>query len=326
MTRFLPTLCKTAAAAFVLVAAPAFAQKFPSENITLVVPAAAGGSTDLLSRNLARAIQDQTGITVIVDNKAGAGGAIGVNAVARAKPDGYTLVVSVLDAITVMPHLRKDMPYDVQKDLTHVALIAETPWVFSVNPKVPAKSIEEFVKLASAKPGSMKFSSQGVGTSGHLVVEMLKAHAKLDMLHVPYKGAGPATTAAIGGEVDMVATSPLTLRGFLAGGQLRGLGMTAAERSPMLPDIPTMKESGYPEFVISAWFGVFAPAGLPEDRAKTLAKIIDDATKHPDMLKQFETAGLTARPLYGDDFRKYVENDSANWKKVIEGINLTIND
>jgi len=291
---------------------------FPSQTIRMIVPAAPGGSTDILARSLARIMQEQTGAAIVVDHRAGAGGAIGGQALTQAAPNGYTILVTVPDGVTVLPNLRKDIPYNVERDLLPIGLIAETSWLFAINAKLPAKTLNELLQGAAARPGSLKFSSPGTGTSSHLITEMLGMRNNLQMLHVPYKGAGPATMAAISGEVDMIATSPITLKNFLDSGQLRGLAITGGTRTAALPNIPTMVEAGFPDFVASAWFGVFAPANMPAGRAEKLDEMVSAAVRHPDMQKQIATMGLDSRFMSRADFAKFVTVDSARWRQVIE--------
>jgi tripartite-type tricarboxylate transporter receptor subunit TctC len=304
-------------------AGTAQAQTFPSQPIRLVVPAAPGGSTDILARSVARVMQEQTGATVIVDNKAGAGGVIGVQAVAQAAPNGYTLLVTVPDGVTVIPNLRKDVPYK-PTDLTPIGMIAETSWVFAVNPKVPAANMKELIQLAAAKPGEVKFASPGTGTSAHLIVEMLALRNNVRLLHVPYKGANPASQAVIAGEVDMIATSPISLKSFVDAGQMRALGITGGSRTAAMSNVPTMVESGFPDFVASAWFGVFAPGKLPPALAERLEAIVTAAVNHPDIQQQIVKMGLDARPMNRADFVKYVAADNVRWRQVIERAKITL--
>lgn len=302
------------------------AQQFPSQPLKLVVPAAPGGSTDILARSLAQTIQQQTGATVIVDNRSGAGGAIGVAAVVYAVADGYTLLVTVPDGITVLPHLRKDIPYQPLRDLVPICFMAETPWLFAVTSSLPAKTMKELVQIATAKPGSIRYASPGVGTSAHLITERLRSESKTDMLNVPYKGSAPATAAVVNGEVDLIATSPINLTSFMESGKLRGLAVTSSQRLPTLSNIPTMIESGFPGFSASAWFGVFAPAGLPAERADQLNKIIAAAVAHADFQRQVAIMGLSPRSLSRAEFTEFVAADSARWKEVIDESKVTIND
>jgi tripartite-type tricarboxylate transporter receptor subunit TctC len=324
--RILSAAVGGAVALLAMVAIEATAQTFPAQPIKLVVPASPGGSTDVVARSLAQVIQRQTGATVIVDNRGGAGGAIGVAAVVNAPADGYTLLVTAPDGVTVLPHLRKDIPYQALHDLTPIALVAETYWLFAVPADMPAKTMKALVEAVAAKPGSIRYSSPGIGTSAHLITERLCLEAHIEMLHVPYKGAGPATAAAVSGEVDLIATSPVSLASFLESGKLRGLAVTSAQRLSTLPDIPTMIEAGFPEFAASAWFGVFAPAGLPAGRADRLYQIVSAAIADPGFQKQLVIMGLSTRQLSRGEFADFVAADSVRWKEVIEKSKISIND
>lgn len=299
---------------------------FPPQPIKLVVPAAPGGSTDVLARVLAQALQQQTGGTFIVDNRAGAGGAIGVATVVNAPSDGATLLVTVPDGVTVLPHLRKDIPYQALTDLAPVAMMAETYWLFAVTPSVPAKTMQELVAQAKAKPGSIRYSSPGIGTSAHLITERLQLESGTEMLHVPYKGAGPATTAVVNGEVDMIATSPISLKTFLDDGRLRALAITGSQRLSALPNVPTLLESGFPGFAASAWFGVFAPAKLPAEQAEKIHAAIAAAVATPDFQKRLVDMGLTPHPMSRAEFASFVAEDSKRWKEVIEKSNVSMSD
>jgi tripartite-type tricarboxylate transporter receptor subunit TctC len=305
----------------------AAAQGFPGQQpIRLIVPAAAGGPTDVLARSLANIIQQQTGATVIVDNRAGASGAIGVNAVVRAPADGYTLLVAVPDAVIVLPHLRKDLPYQPARDLMPIAMMAETSWLFTVNANLPARTMKDLIAAAAAKPGSIRYASPGIGTSTHLITERLRLQSNTDMLHVPYKGAAPAAMAVIAGEVDLLATSPLSVKAFLDGGKMRGLALTGARRSAVLPDVPTMVEAGFPGFVASSWFALFAPAGLSAERAAQVDAIASAAIRHPAFQKEITAMGLDSSLMTRSQFADHVAAGSARWREVIEKSHVTLSD
>ncbi len=308
------------------IASMAAAQPLPCQPLKLVVPASPGGSTDVLARSLAQVIQTQTGTSVIVENRGGAGGAIGVTAVVNAAADGCTLLVTVPDGVTVLPHLRKDIPYQALKDLAPIGLIAETYWLFAVNPKLPVKTIKDLIATAASKPGGVRYSSPGIGTSAHLITERFAQETKVEMLHVPYKGAGPAAAAVVSGEVDLIATSPISLGSFLETGKLTGLGITSPERLPALPAIPTMIESGLPGFAASAWFGVFAPAAVAPAQVDRLAAVVGAAAADPGLQKQLGKMGLSSRKMSRTEFVTFVADDSARWKSVIEKSKVKISE
>jgi tripartite-type tricarboxylate transporter receptor subunit TctC len=307
-------------ALFATLTGGATAQGFPSAPIRLVVPAAPGGSTDIIARSLAKLIQEQSGASVVVDNRAGAGGAIGAEAVARAVPDGHTLLMTVPDAITVLPHMRKDIPYQAFKDFTPIAMVAETSWVFAANPAVPVKDARDLAALAASKPGQVKYGSPGVGTSAHLITETFAQQARIDLLHVPYKGAGPAATAVVGREVEFIATSPIGVKSFVDQGRLKPLAITGSSRSSVMPDVPTLSESGFAGFEASAWFGVLAPAGLPAGRAERIEELVRAAARSPSFLAQLKQMGLEGRYVALLDFRRLLEADSVRWRDTIANL------
>ena len=304
--------------------ASAQTQAFPAKTIRLVVPAAPGGSTDTLSRVLGRVIQEQTGVAVVIENKAGASGSIGVSAVVHSPADGYTLLVSVPDAITVYPLLKKNVPYRVEKDLTPITLVANTNFVFAVESKSKAGNLKDFIALAKA--GKLSYATPGNGTSGHLVMEMLKLRTGIDLLHVPYKGSGPAMLSVIARETEMTATSPTSLKSFVDSGQLKGLAITKESRSAMLPNVPTMAESGYADFVIPAWFGVFAPAGVTEPVADRLNELVLAAIRSPVFVKHAASLGLEIDPVSRQAFGQLLTKETLRWKQLIEISNLVLED
>lgn len=302
----------------------ALAQAFPSRPIRLIVPAAPGGSTDILARVLGKIIQEQAGVPVVVDNRAGAAGSIGVSAAVHAPANGYTLLISVPDAVTVYPLMKKDVPYRVEKDLTPIALIANTHYVFAVSGASPARSVQDFVALA--KSGKLTYASQGSGSSGQLVSEMFKLRTGADLLHVPYKGVGPAMVAVIGREADMIATSPASLKSFVDGGQLRALATTSERRLDTLPDVPTMAESGYADFVIPAWWGVFAPANLDPALADKLHDIMVAAIASPEFQKQAVSMQLELEPMERQAFGTMLAAESIRWKQLIDSAKIRIDE
>lgn len=315
-----------ALAGLLAMAGPASAQTFPSQPIRLIVPSAPGASTDILARLLSRIVQEQTGATVVVDNKAGGASTIGVGMAARSTPDGYTLVVAHPDALSIQPALRKDIPYKAERDLEPIAMIAETSWIFVVNPKVlpNVKTMKDLVDLGKAKPDQIKYASPGIGTSGHLVDAMLGLHGNAKFFHVPYNGAMPATLAGLSGEVDFLSSTPATLEVFLKDGKLRALAFTGAQRSSVLPDVPTMIESGFPDFTASAWFGIFAPAGLPAGRAAQLEKIFTDAMRTDEYQKKMAALGFEKRSMNRGEFAKFLATDSTRWRGIIDAVKVIL--
>ncbi len=316
-------LC-AAACALTLAATASHAQTFPSRTIRLVVPAAAGGPTDTLGRILAQVMAEQSRVPVVVENKAGASGSIGVGAVVQSPPDGYTLLISVPDAVTVYPQVKKNPPYRGEKDLTPIAMVAGTNYIFVVNAQSPAQTMKDFAALAKTK--SLSFSSPGAGSSGHIVLEMLRNRFGVEMLHVPYKGAGPALQAVAAGETDFSASSPITIKGFVEAGKLRPLAVTSERRNAVLPQAPTMAEAGFPDFVVSAWFAVFAPAGVPEPLADRLHEMVAKAMGTPEFLNRVKALGLDIDPIGRREFAQMIAAETGRWKRLIESANISVNE
>ncbi len=306
------------------VASPAAAQQFPSRTIRLTVPAAPGGSTDVIARVLARSMTEQTGQSVIVDNRAGASGAIGVSSVVQSQPDGYTILFATIDPISVVPAVRRTVPYSVEKDLVPITMVGEAPFVFAVNSKLPVSSMKDFLALASSKPGAIKYASAGLGTSAHLIMEVLKLRTGADLLHVPYKGVGPSMQALIAGEVDILATTPASLKPHIANGSLKALATAAATRSAVLPDVPTTSEAGLKDMVISAWWGAFLPANVPAAVADQLDAIFRRAMASPEYQKTLATLAIDGNALSRDAFGKFVAEDTARWRDVVQRAKISL--
>ena len=310
---------------FSLLASPAAqAQAFPNKPIRIIIPAAAGGPTDTIGRLLGKVMSEQNGVPVVVENKAGASGSIGVYATVQAPADGYTLLVSTPDAVTVYPLVKKNVPYRYNRDLTAITLVASTPYVFGVNAQSPARTMQEFVALAKSQKLAM--ATPGAGSSAHIVLEMLKHRAGVDMLHVPYKGAGPALQSIIAGETHITATSPVTLKGHIDSGKLRALAVSKATRNPMLPSVPTMVESGFPDFVVAAWFGVFAPAGVSDAVADKLNEMVLAAMRSPDYASRVTGLGLEIEPISRRSFARTLAAESDRWKQLIDAANISVDE
>ena len=251
-----------AAAALACALGNAAAQQYPSKAIRFVVPYVPGGGTDIVARLTGQKLSEALGQAVVIDNRPGAGGVIGGEIVARSPSDGYTIMLASSSPITVAPHIQKHMPYNPLTDFTPITLIAVVPALLAVHPALPVKSVKELIALAKAKPGQLTFSSSGNGGTGHVSGEMFKMLAGVDMLHVPYKGTAPATTAVVSGEVSLTFGNMISLLPQVKTGKLRALAVTTAKRSPVLPNIPTVAET-LPGYLSGPWYGVLAPAGLP---------------------------------------------------------------
>ena len=313
-----------ALAAAVAIAAPAAAQNYPSKPIKIVVPFAAGGAVDLLTRVLADKLGAQLGTTIVVEPVVGAGGNIGSAAVAKAAPDGYTLLMATTGTHTINPGLYKSMPFDAVKDFAPITVIASVPNLLVVNPSVPAKTVQELVALAKAQPGKLNFASFGHGTSNHLSGELFKSVAGIQATHVPYKNAPQAVLELVGGQVSFAfVNAPLALPQVRAG-KLRALGVTGAKRSPAVPDLPTMREAGLPDFVVESWYGLMAPAGTPEPIVRKLHDDTVAVLARPDVKEAFAKQGADVETSTPEEFAKMIASEKARWAEVIRKSGATI--
>jgi tripartite-type tricarboxylate transporter receptor subunit TctC len=298
----------------------AFAQSpaYPDRPVSMVVTFAAGGSSDVLARAVADAISHGLGQQIAVDNRPGAGGQIGAEAVAHAAPDGYTVLFGTNGTLGIGPALYKNLRYDPLHDLAPVGLLHKLPLLLIVNPSVPAKDLHELIDYARTNPGKLSFASAGVGSVSHLAGELFKEDAKIDILHVPYKGGGAAVTDLISGRVSlMLETIPNALP-MARSGQMRAIAVTTKERSSSAPEIPTMAESGLPDFDVSAWTGLFVPAGTPRaiiDRLNAETRKIATEKHYSDLIQSMGTNVASSSP---EEFGAFVRNDIARWTKVIE--------
>ena len=311
----------TAAATFALSVlacpAPASAQ-YPSRPVRIVVPYSAGGGTDIVARTVGQKLAERWGQTVIVDNRVGANGIIGADAVAKAPADGYTLLMSTPAEVSTNPHLYANIPYDALRDFAPITLIAVTPLVVAVNPGVPAKSVQELIVLAKEKPGSIGFATPGLGSTQHLTGEMLMMSAGIRLVHVPYKGAGQSIPDVIAGQVPMGIYGVLTISQHAKAGRLRMLAVTTPKRSSAYPDLPTLAESGFPGFDTSLWFGLIAPAATPGRVIGRLHDDVIDALKLPDVRERIASQGAD---IVGDtpaEFSAFIAAESAKYARIIK--------
>ena len=304
-----------------LAASSAFAA-FPEKPIRLIVPFAPGGGTDTIARTLAVGMSQALGQNVIVDNKPGAGTIIGDDYVAKSVPDGYTLVVATF-AHAVNPSIMPHLPFDTDKAFTPVILLATGPNVLVVRADSPFKSVQDVLNAARANPGKLTFASQGNGTSAHLAGEMFKNLGKVSMTHVPYKGAGPAMTDLLGGQVDMMFATAAASTPMIASGKLRALGVTSPKRSPQMKDIPAIAEA-VPGYSVESWYGLYAPAGTPPDVIARLNAAARKATESPEFRKKLEPEGLTVNASAPAELETFVREQEALWRKVVKENNLKI--
>jgi tripartite-type tricarboxylate transporter receptor subunit TctC len=304
-----------------LTAITSMAQEWPTKPVTVLVPFAAGGTVDIVARTVTQRLAVELGQNFVVDNRGGAGGIIATTALVRSAPDGHTLLFHHM-GLVFNAALYDKLPFDTQRDVVPVAIIGATPNVLVVNNAIPATSVREFIALAKAKPGSINYGSGGIGSAGHLPMELLQSTAKIDLVHVPYKGSGPAITDLIGGQIQaMLLTIPAVMP-FVSAGKLRALATSGKRRSPALPDLPTLDESGLPGFEYSPWYGVFAPAGTP---APVLAKIhaaINKVLAEPEIRDKLGKQGLEVQPMTREEFATVVQSDMPKWAKVIRDLGI----
>jgi tripartite-type tricarboxylate transporter receptor subunit TctC len=296
---------------------PALAQQYPNRPLRLIVPFSPGGTTDIVGRVIAQYLGERLGQTVVVDNRPGAGSIIGLEAAARAAPDGYTLLLGSVDNFCILPATRRTLPFDTVRDFTPLVLMTTVANLFAVHPSVPAKSIAELRELARAKSGAIRYSTAGIGTILHMQGEMLRLRAGIDIVHVPYKGGGDAITAAVGGQVEMVSTGVASAGRQIAAGQLRALAVTSETRSAAMPEVPTMIESGYPDFLSASWFGIFTQAAVPADVGPRLASELLAVTQLPAFQKRIAELGGGGRQLAREQFAQFIQRDLARWQEVV---------
>jgi tripartite-type tricarboxylate transporter receptor subunit TctC len=297
-------------------AAGALAQAYPAKPIRLVVTFAAGGGTDLAARTVVPKLSEALGQPIVVENRAGANGALGADAVAKSPPDGYTLVVGAAGTMVVAPHLSK-LPFDPVKDFVPVSLLATSPFVVTVHPSVKSESIRELIALAKAQPGKLSFGTSGTGGAPQLSTELFKSMAGVDMLHVPYKGLGPAITDLLGGQIQVIFADIGLVVSHLKAGKLRGLAVTSASRSAALPDLPTVAEAGVPGYAAGTWYGIFAPAGTPPAIVSKLSEEIRKALAQPEVRANYLAQGVDAAGNTPEQFAAFMRDESAKWGKVV---------
>ena len=301
--------------AAVLLPALGFAQAWPSKPVRLVSPFPAGGGTDAFARPLAAQLSQQLGQQFIIDNRAGAGGTIGAEHVARGTADGYTFLVGAVHH-TIAVSVYSKLGYDLQKDLVPVTLVAAVPSVVVVHPKVPIHSIKELIDYAKANPGKLNFGSAGNGTSHHLAGELFKVLTGTQINHVPYKGAGPAMQDLLGGQVDLMFDGMGTSGPQIRGSKLRPLAVTTAARSPAFPDIPTMREAGLANYLVTTWYGIWAPAGTPPDIIAKLQQEVAKAMQAPMMKEVWTQQGADAGGNTPAEFGAFVKTEIVKWAEV----------
>jgi len=301
-----------------------YGQAFPSRPIKMIVPASPGGATDVMARTLAKVMSEQSHVPVVVENRAGASGSIGVQATIGAAPDGYTIMLTLADATTIYPLTKKVPPYQADKDLTALAQVAWTNVLFSVPENSPYRTIKELID-ASGKD-KLAYSSNGYGTTTHLWMEWFKEKTGAQLLHVPYKGAAPALQAMVAGETDFVISSPASAKVMLDAKRIRPLAITSSRRVPTFPDVPTFVESGYPDLVMGAWFGVFGPPGMNPAIADKLHAMVNSAIQSPEYQKHAQTLAFDVPVVSRAQFAKVIVDDAALWRQAIKAAQIQLTD
>ena len=306
-------------------ALPALAQTaYPDRPIRIVVPTTAGGAADTMTRLIASKVSEAMKVPVVVDNKPGAGNVVGSDAVAKSPPNGYTLLVTYTDHV-FNPFLHPSLPYDAVKDFTPVVMIGSVPMLLVVNPAVPAKTVAEFVALAKSKPGQLNYASAGSGSSLHLAGELFKSTAKVDVVHVPYKGTAPAFVDLLGGQVQFMFPTTASAAQYVKDGRLRALAVTTAQRVPTLPDVPTLAESGLPGYDASIWYAVLAPAGTPKEIVTRLNAEFRKAIAAPDVASKLTDSGFVLQAGTPEELQVKITNETERWGKVIKDANVKLN-
>ena len=296
----------------------ATAQDFPIKPVKLVVPFPAGGSTDVAGRIIAAKLGERLGQQIVVENKPGASGAVGSDAVARTPADGYTLVVSNVGSQGIGPSLFQNITYDVMRDFTHVGMIGTFTNMLVVHPQFEARTLAELVALAKKSPGKVQFATSGNASSNHLLGEMLKLAAGIDLLHVPYRGSGPALNAVIANQIPTMFDAVPSAAAHVAAGSLRALAVASPERLPQFPDVPTFRELGYGDLVIRNWVGISGPAGIPAPVVARLSPALAEALSQPDTRKRLNDVGLDATVMTPEAFADFLRKDLVMWKTVVE--------
>jgi tripartite-type tricarboxylate transporter receptor subunit TctC len=299
------------------------AAQYPARPIRMVIPFPPGGATDIIGRVVSQKLSERLGQPVVVENRPGAGGTIGSEAVARAAPDGYTLLISTNSTHAIAPVLTKP-PYDPLRDFTAIALLVQSPNILVVSPKLGVSNVRELIAAAKAKPGELSFASSGNGTIIHLTGEMFKQMAGVDMLHVPYKGTALSLPDLANGRVSILFDNIVSAQPNLRSGTVRALAVTSLKRSSLMPELPTMAESGLPGFESIAWFALFGPAGLPGDVAKRLQDAALAALEAGDARERLAAAGGEAAPASGEEVRRLIRADMDKWARVVKAANVKV--
>jgi tripartite-type tricarboxylate transporter receptor subunit TctC len=318
------SVLKGAASTLTMVCAPASAQTYPARPVSIIVPSAPAGTTDITARLVSEYLSPMLGQQFVIENVAGASGNIGNSRVARAAPDGYTLLMSYSGYHVANPHLFRNAGWDPINGFEPIGLAVKAPHVILAAKKLPVKSLADLVAYGKANPGKLTYASSGIGSIQHIGGEQLKQVASIDMVHVPYRGAGPAMNDLLGGNIDLFITTPPSAVGQLAAGTVTGLALAAGERHPLLPNLPTAAEAGLKGFELVAWFGLFAPKGLDPAVKARLVPAVEAVVKRPEFKSKVEQQGAYAVHLGPDDLARLVKDELAYWGKIITTAGIKI--
>ncbi len=308
-----------------LAAASAIAQDYPSRPINMVIGFAPGGGTDTAARIIAKKLGEEMGQSVVVENKPGAGGNIATDYVAKATPDGYTILLGSVGSLTVAPHMVAKLPYDPRRDLAPITMAVVFANVLVVNPSLKVHTLAEFVQLAKEKPGTITYGSSGIGGAGHLAGALFSQVAKIDIVHVPYKGGGPAVKDLVGGQIPAVFATPASSGAFVKSGRIIALATTGAKRSSYMPDVPTIAESGYSGYEATNWYAYMAPSKTPKEILERLHRDLVKVLGAPDVRQQLSGHGLEPAPGSSEELAAYIEREYATWGKVVKDAHITVN-
>lgn len=298
------------------------AQTFPTKPVRIVVPFTPGGANDIIARVVAQRLTEPLGQQVLVDNRGGAGGAIGAELVARAQPDGYTLLLANPGPNAINPSLQPKTPYDPIKDFSMITLMAVSPQVLVIHPSMPVRSARDLVALAKAKPGQINYGSSGTGAITHLAMEFFKARTKTDMVHIPYKGANVSLTELMGGQVSTMFAALGSITAMLGTNRVKAIGVASMERTPLLPDVPTLGESGIKDFEVVNWFGIVGPANLPKPVNDRLNQAINRVVQSADTKERFSSLGFVPRGTTSEELGKHIRSEIERWRSVIKTQNI----
>ena len=302
----------------VLVACAAPAQQYPARPIRVLIPFTAGSAADIIARAMEPALRDKLGQALVIDNRGGAGGNIAAEMTAKSAPDGYTIMMATIGTHAINYSLYSKLPFHPIRDFTPVALVGESPNALVINMRVPANSIKELIALAKARPGQLNYGSSGAGTTVHLSAELFSSMAGVKMVHVPFKGATEALTALLGGQLDLMFASLSSSISLIKSGRLKAFAVTGAQRSPSIPELPTMAEAALPGYAAAAWFGIVGPAGVPQPMVTTLNRVTLAALDTQDVKNRLFASGVEVRTSTPDEFARLIESELRKWAKVVK--------